>query len=168
MDTLILSSDWRPVASVPWEKAMTIIFTDRAEILAEYDDRIISTPSEEYFMPSVIRFRNGKPPNIRDVKFSKTNVFARDKGRCRYCNKKLTMDSATYDHVVPRAQGGKTLWKNIVISCKKCNNKKGARTPKEANMMLLTRPYRPKNKTFKFMFHGNIPDEWKPFLGKAA
>ena len=28
------------------------------------------------------------------------------------------------DHVIPRDQGGKTSWENIVTSCIKCNSKK--------------------------------------------
>ena len=31
----------------------------------------------------------------------------------------------TFDHVIPRSQGGKTNWTNVVAACRPCNFKKG-------------------------------------------
>ena len=39
---------------------------------------------------------------------------------------------ATFDHVVPRSQGGATTWENVVIACAPCNRQKGGRTPAQA------------------------------------
>lgn len=167
METLVLSSDWRPIYSVSWQDAISIVYTERAEILAEYEDRVIRSAKDEFFMPSVIRFRSGKPPKIMDVKFSKHNLFIRDKGKCQYCNKCLRMAEATLDHVLPKSRRGPKSWNNIVISCRPCNNKKRDRTPEEANMALRQRPRKPEQKLFSATFGRTVPDEWRPFLGKS-
>jgi 5-methylcytosine-specific restriction endonuclease McrA len=46
--------------------------------------------------------------------------------------------------VIPRSRGGRTEWENVVIACSACNRKKGNRTPEEAGMKLLRKPYRPR------------------------
>jgi 5-methylcytosine-specific restriction endonuclease McrA len=86
------------------------------------------------------------------------------------CGQKLPMSQLNYDHVRPRAQGGKTVWENIVVSCYPCNERKGGRTPDEAGMRLLTVPVKPKVLPMNepFIDTTNAPMEWLPFLGKAA
>jgi 5-methylcytosine-specific restriction endonuclease McrA len=54
------------------------------------------------------------------------------------------MPELNYDHVVPRIQGGKTIWENIVTACYPCNDRKGGRTPDQAGMKLRRAPYKPK------------------------
>ena len=81
---------------------------------------------------------------LRGVRFSRENVYLRDQGRCQYCAESVTRSVATYDHVLPRAQGGRTIWENIVTACGACNAKKGPRTPLEAGMPLRKPPYRPR------------------------
>jgi 5-methylcytosine-specific restriction endonuclease McrA len=71
---------------------------------------------------------------------SKRGVLVRDKHTCAYC----TAEANTIDHILPRSRGGKNLWENLVASCGPCNRKKGNRTPEEAHMKLLIKPYRPK------------------------
>jgi hypothetical protein len=61
-----------------------------------------------------------------------------------YCGEPKKMLELNYDHVVPRDQGGRTVWENIVASCYKCNERKRNRTPEQAGMKLLRRPYKPK------------------------
>ena len=77
------------------------------------------------------------------VRFSRENVYLRDQGRCQYCARSVTRSAATYDHVLPRNQGGRTSWENIVICCVPCNQQKGGRTPAQARMHLLIEPIRP-------------------------
>jgi hypothetical protein len=61
-----------------------------------------------------------------------------------YCGQSKKMLELNYDHVVPRDQGGRTVWENIVTSCYPCNSRKRNRTPEQASMKLLRRPYKPK------------------------
>lgn len=60
-------------------------------------------------------------------------VFARDGMRCRYCGDSNDM---TIDHVVPRCQGGSDSADNLVVACRRCNGRKGGRTPQQAGMVL--------------------------------
>jgi 5-methylcytosine-specific restriction endonuclease McrA len=50
---------------------------------------------------------------------------------CPYCLKQFPLSEATKDHIVPASRGGKTDSKNLVLSCAKCNNEKGALTAEE-------------------------------------
>jgi 5-methylcytosine-specific restriction endonuclease McrA len=79
---------------------------------------------------------------------------------------------ATYDHVVPRAHGGKTTWENIVIACVPCNQRKGGRTPTQAGMRLRTPPVRPKKLpellSVTFTFQPGMPDSWRTWLRDIA
>lgn len=55
----------------------------------------------------------------------------RKEGRCTYCAKPLTTDTATMDHIVPLSRGGKTTLANLVVACRSCNMQKHARTAVE-------------------------------------
>ena len=67
-------------------------------------------------------------------------------------------------HVFPKSRGGPKTWDNIVTSCHKCNITKGARTPKEAGMILLKEPRRPKATFIDFYFLKNVPKQWSPYI----
>jgi hypothetical protein len=66
----------------------------------------------------------------------------------------------------PRAQGGKTEWNNISSSCRPCNSSKRDRTPEQAGMRLLRKPYRPKALPLgqPVLAMREIPPEWEPYL----
>jgi len=42
-------------------------------------------------------------------------------GNCCYCGESLTRDTATLEHLVPKAVGGKTSIQNVDIACSNCN-----------------------------------------------
>src|SRR5215831_17650300 len=143
METLVLSAMYEPVARVTWQRAITLLWQNKVEVVEEYTDREIRSVSVTIKMPSVIRFLRALRSRRRAVKFSRENVYMRDRGRCQYCGGRLARFDATYDHVVPRKLGGLTTWENIVIACVACNQKKGGRTPEAAGMRLRTRPQKP-------------------------
>lgn len=95
-------------------------------------------------VPSVIRLVM-PIPHKPVIKFSRQNIYARDRGQCQYCGHKVSWKVFQFEHVVPRAQGGKTGWTNIVVSCGDCNLRKGSRTPEQAGMTLRSKPVRPKS-----------------------
>lgn len=110
-----------------------------------YDDKLESWQTAMY-MPAVIRCIDFvKPPKNFPVfePFTRHNVWNRDKGMCQFCGKKISLRQMTYDHVIPQSLGGPTNWKNIVCACQECNNKKRDRTPNEAGMSLIRKPYAP-------------------------
>ncbi|WP_457756244.1 HNH endonuclease [Thermodesulfatator indicus] len=45
-------------------------------------------------------------------------------GICYYCGRKFKPSELTMDHLIPLAQGGKSVRENLVPACKECNNKK--------------------------------------------
>ena len=52
----------------------------------------------------------------------KDRLYAEGKNKCVYCNKILTREEMTMDHVHPRAKGGREKdLNNLVVSCEKCN-----------------------------------------------
>jgi 5-methylcytosine-specific restriction endonuclease McrA len=140
--TLLLTQGYEPLKVISWQRAITLLTLGKVEIVESYDTDVRS-PTVVFKMPAVARllhaFRRSKKP----VKFSRVNIYARDRYKCVYCRTKLEMAVATYDHVVPRAQGGKTVWTNIVTCCAPCNARKGGRTPTQAGMKLFAMPTRP-------------------------
>ena len=104
----------------------------------------------------------------QEVKFNRRNIYARDGNRCQYCGKKFATTELSLDHVVPRRQGGKSTWDNIVCACLKCNIKKGGRTPAEAHMTLIAVPKRPRrNPVISLKLSEGRYASWKQFLDHA-
>ena len=167
--TLILSAAYEPLRVVPWEAAIVELFTDKVEILAEYDEVIYRNAERGVTMrmPAVARLVKAMPRFKKGVKFSRINVMVRDDFKCQYCGATHKMDRLNYDHVMPRSKGGKTEWTNIVAACYACNDKKGSRTPEQAKMKLLKRPSKPKTLPLgrpAVAIRGRVPEEWKPYL----
>ena len=70
-------------------------------------------------------------------------LFQRDRYLCCYCGSQKRPDLLTRDHIVPVSRGGADSWKNVVTACKPCNQRKGAKSPERAGMMMLYVPYTP-------------------------
>src|SRR5690606_23567782 len=68
------------------------------------------------------------------------NVFLRDCFQCQYCGSNQDL---TFDHLVPRSRGGRTVWENVVTACSPCNLKKGNKSAVAANMRPNQMPYVP-------------------------
>lgn len=120
-------------------------FLEKAELLHDDPEKKLRTPSDQFDFPSVIRLRRYIRLPYKKVVLTRRNVMRRDSFRCQYCGQKSKL---TIDHIHPKSRGGKDTWENLTTACDKCNVKKGNRTPKEANMELLSKPYRPMPITF--------------------
>ena len=104
----------------------------------------------------------------KEVKFTRHNIFERDRNRCQYCGRVFDRKDLNLDHVAPRDRGGPTTWENIVCSCIACNTHKANRTPAEAGMRLVRKPKRPKWRPFMQVNLGtSAHDSWKHFLDIA-
>ena len=145
METLVLDIRFVPVARVSWQRAITLLWEGKVEVVEEYQDRTVRSVTLEFRVPAVIRFLRLIRGKRKAIKFNRENVYARDKGRCQYCSTAVPRHDFTYDHVVPKAQGGHTAWENVVVSCTRCNQTKGGRTPGQAGMRLVHAPGRPKS-----------------------
>jgi len=140
--TLVLSQGYEPLKVISWERAITLLFLGKIEVIEEYDHDIRST-SMVIKMPAVVRLLSAFKRHKKKVKFSRINIFGRDNYKCQYCGTKEKMSDLTYDHVIPKSRGGKTTWKNIVTCCYDCNSKKRDRTPNESGMHLKCKPSQP-------------------------
>lgn len=141
--TLLLTPWYSPHKVIGWQTAVVMLFLGKVEVVDEYDE-IIRAPSLTMKVPAVVRLKKNVGSIKRGVKFSKFNVLQRDGFRCQYCGTKGSVDKLNYDHVLPRSLGGRTIWENIVTSCYDCNSRKAARTPEQAGMKLLAKPFKPK------------------------
>jgi 5-methylcytosine-specific restriction endonuclease McrA len=163
--TLVLSQSYEPVNIVSWKQAITLLFLGKAEVIEEYD-RNIKTTSIVIKIPAVVRLINAFRRHRKAVKFSRVNIYGRDKYTCQYCGVRHTISALTYDHVVPRAQGGKTVWGNIVTACEDCNRRKANRTPDQAGMKLLKVPVQPSATPVLVVTvsRESVPDAWRDYL----
>lgn len=166
--TLVLTPWMSPHRIVPWHEGICLLVTGKVEVLESYTETV-SSPSTTFEIPCVARLTRHINPFKKGVKFSRINVMTRDGFQCQYCGKRLPMRELNYDHVKPRIQGGKTVWENIVTSCYPCNDKKAGRTPEQAGMRLLKKPFRPKTlpMTTPALSVQHIPDSWRFYLTPA-
>ena len=131
---------------------------------------ITTTPADAATraVPRIIRLLGYDKLPRQDVKFNRRNIYARDGNKCQYCGKKMPTTELSLDHVLPKSQGGKSSWENIVCCCVKCNVKKGGRTPDQAHMHLIAKPVKPKRSP---VINIRLADEryasWKQFLDNA-
>lgn len=162
---LLLNITYEPLKVINWKRAIALLFLDKVEVVEEYS-REIHSVSFTIKLPSVVRLlRIVKRPNS-PVKFSRQNIYARDKYRCQYCGGRFPSEELTYDHIIPKSRGGKTKWTNIVTSCIPCNRRKGGRTPTEAGMKLIRKPSKPTwvpalKITIGFR---DVPQSWRDYL----
>ena len=164
--TLVLNADYLPLSVITWQKAITLWYREKVEII-EVHDKEVWAVKFSFKLPSVVRLlryvRTGKRPVVQ---FTRANIYTRDNYTCQYCQKEFDTSDLTFDHVIPVAQGGGRSWENIVSACIPCNRKKGSRTPEEAGMHLMRKPVRP-NYTAMFRVTMGIrktPESWKDFL----
>lgn len=170
-DVLVLSPSYEVINQVTWKRALTLIFEQVVEVVEYYEDWVVRSAHEEHLVPAVIRFLKGALGRKKGVRFSRENVFARDKGKCQYCGCTVPRTDMTLEHVTPRAQGGTTRWDNVVIACFDCNQKKRDRTPAQAGMKLLRKPEKPTSlpgtQHISFPAAGP-PKEWLGYIRSIA
>ncbi len=80
------------------------------------DDEFIRTVHFEIQVPRIIRLLAYDRIPRQKVKFNRRNIFARDGNRCQYCGRKFATSELSLDHVIPRSQGGRATWENIVCA----------------------------------------------------
>lgn len=163
--TLLLSQGYEPIKVISWRRAITLLTLGKVEVIEAYDNEI-SAATLVIKIPAVVRLLRAFRRHNKPVRFSRINIFARDGYRCLYCGAKRLISELTYDHVVPRAQGGKTTWDNIATCCVPCNRKKGNRTPALARMVLRQAPAQPSwtPAVVIRISRSSVPDAWRDYL----
>jgi 5-methylcytosine-specific restriction endonuclease McrA len=179
---LVLNRYYQPVHVTSVKRAFSLLYQGVAKAidaqyrLYEFDDwaalsatnDCITTINRTIRVPRVLVLSAYDHLPRGRVRFSRLNIYARDADTCQYCGKNLPRTELNLDHVLPRSQGGKTTWENVVCSCVPCNLKKGGRTPEQAGMQLLKKPVRPRwTPLFRGATRKVTYREWLPFLHLA-
>jgi 5-methylcytosine-specific restriction endonuclease McrA len=187
---LVLNRLWQAVHVCSVRRALTLLFEGDAQVVfgagdgdfrtlnfqqwrdlsaADPDaDSSVGTVSFRIRVPRVILLMGFDRFPKKEVKFTRHNLFERDRNTCQYCGKVFDRRDLNLDHVIPRDRGGPTTWENIVCSCIPCNTRKANRTPAEAQMRLVRKPKRPKWRPFvQVSFGASIHDSWRHFLDVA-
>lgn len=168
---LVLNRLWQAVNVCSVRRAVGLLFQGHAQVVFEDRGQLITytfndwrdfsletgadgteylrTINYRLLIPKIILLQHYDKLPIKDVKFTRANIFERDRNTCQYCGRAFDRRELNLDHVIPKDQGGHTTWTNIVCSCKKCNTRKGNRTPRQAGMHLVRKPKKP---------------SWHPFL----
>lgn len=125
--TLVLNADYRPLSTWPLsviaaEDAVRAIYRDRVDVVEEWD-AVFRSPSRSIPVPKVVALRH-YAPIAAEPKFCRRSILLRDRYRCQYCGEPFASADLTFDHVVPRAAGGQTVWTNILSACIPCNTRK--------------------------------------------
>lgn len=165
---LVLNADYTPLSYYPlslwpWQTAVKAMFLERVDVIAHYE-REVRSATTRLRLPSVIALKQYVKPSAHPA-FTRFNLFLRDKFQCQYCGSPKDL---TFDHVIPRSQGGRTTWENVATACSPCNLRKGGRTPKEAGIRLMQTPHRPT--TWQLQDHGrsyppnHLHESWLDWL----
>lgn len=167
--TLLLTPWYFPIKVLRWEDAIKMLYENTVDVVAEYDETV-SSPSVTIHVPAVLRLRKLAHTQRRAVRFSRSNVYLRDGYCCQYCGKKKPARELSYDHVVPRSAGGRTIWTNIVTACRTCNSRKDSKTCDEAGMWPRNAPQQPKWLPLSAprIDPKEAPEEWMVFISQAS
>lgn len=172
---LILNADYRclntfPLATWTWHQSICGIVNGIAGVVHEHD-KVVHSQNLTMRLPSVVVLKEYVKA-ARKPAFTKRNIMLRDQFCCVYCGHKFPADTLTWDHVLPRAQGGKTTWENMATACGPCNQRKDAHTPEQAKMPLLWRPWRPTAEELRSIgsrvHTGKMYNGWDLYLNLAA
>lgn len=140
MRVTILSKDYEPLTYCNIERAITLLYLNKAEAIKN-TDKVIHSIYLSFKIPAIIRllYKTNKR-HMPVLRYSRKNVYIRDNHTCQYCGSKKDL---SLDHVFPLSKGGESTWENTVTACLKCNRKKGSKTPEEAGLTLLKKPVKP-------------------------
>ena len=176
---LVLNRSFQPVHVTTAKRALSLLYAgvvraiDREFQTFDFESwaalgtaagsELVRTPTRVIAVPRVVVLQMFNRVPRAKVRFSRLNIYARDDDTCQYCGQRRPRHGLNLDHVVPRSQGGRTTWENVVCCCYECNLRKGGRTPAQAGMRLLRAPTRP---LWSFRAPGgNIRyREWVPYL----
>jgi 5-methylcytosine-specific restriction endonuclease McrA len=147
---LVLNASYEAINICTLKRAMKMIIKGVA-CTEEVSEQEIHSPTVSMKIPLVIRLVNYVQIPRCVVRFSRKNVFIRDRYTCQYCQQRFHPPMLTLDHVLPRSRGGATVWENVATACKKCNTKKGNRTPVEAKMFPKRSPKAPSILTYLYL-----------------
>lgn len=161
MRTLVLNAGYEPLAVVSDRRAIVLVMTGKANILAHEPDNPVFGISGLWDRPSVIILsRYVRVPMSSGVPLTRRGVLRRDNHRCAYCGKVAN----TIDHVQPKSRGGSDSWENLVACCVRCNNEKADRTLRELGWSLSSQPRQPRGTSWLVRGIDRDVPAWNDYL----
>lgn len=142
----------RPVNWMPWQEAVCLyaknmVAWTAGENMFRLNGGICRLTGEQSHIEinSIIAAKGEYRQFKRDLAppLNNRELFRRDSHLCLYCGREHSDRELTRDHILPISRGGRDIWANVTTACKRCNARKGNKTPEEANMRLLAVPYVP-------------------------
>lgn len=185
LPTLVLNKGWVPISIMPVKKAITKVagglatfldtenyttysFEEWMSLPVEDGEPFIQTSHSKIKVPEIIILSDYDKLPKREVKLTRRNLLIRDNYTCQYTGVRISMDTATIDHVIPRSKGGSSTWDNLVMCCLDVNAKKADKTLSEAGLVLAKKPEKPKwspiYARFARLASANIPESWNKFI----
>ena len=187
--TLVLGSDNQPMGYpltlLNAKDTVNMLMLDRAEVVTLSNRYILRGDKDPFQLPSVVRLRHNLH-NIMaavPVPFSRFNLAVRDESTCQYTGQILSWWDddfklrATFDHVIPKVEGGQTCWLNAVLSSAWANSRKGddpletfLEKYKDKGVSLNRRPWEPTPADMLSLAVTNwrtnafMPEDWIEFL----
>ena len=162
---LVLNASYEPINICAARRAIVLVLKGLAHP-EEISPETLHAARRQFNVPSVIRLLEYRRIPHQNRALSRKNILMRDRHVCQYCGKTGQSASLTLDHVIPRSRGGETAWENLVACCHECNNRKGSRTPEEANMKLARVPRAFSLHTSRHLIRllGRGEDQWRKYL----
>jgi 5-methylcytosine-specific restriction endonuclease McrA len=142
----------QPVSWIPWQEAACIYVRERVAWTAggymfalHGGHSRLSGEQSRIEIKSIIAVKgeSRQHPHQTTPPLSNRELFRRDRYTCLYCGYEHRESLLTRDHVKPLSRGGRDHWRNVVTACRRCNTRKGNRSPEQAGMPLLAIPYVP-------------------------
>ncbi|HIQ05966.1 MAG TPA: HNH endonuclease [Anaerolineae bacterium] len=161
---LVLNATYEPLSVVSIKRAVILLLKEKAELVEAAEARL---HAERFSLPVPLVIRlvyYVRIPRRLSLPLTRRTVLARDHYTCQYCGAMPGKALLTVDHVLPRSRGGETTWDNVVTACRRCNQRKGNRTPVEAGMQLRSRPRRPRYVALALLGESSPPESWSKYL----
>lgn len=162
---LVLNASYEPINICAVRRAIVLVLKGLAHP-EEMSSQTLHAARRQFPVPSVIRLLEYRRIPHQNRALSRKNILMRDRHACQYCGRTGQSATLTLDHVIPRSRGGETAWENLVACCHECNNRKGSRTPEEANMRLarVPRPFSLHTSRHLIRLLGRSEDQWRKYL----
>ena len=97
---------YQGIARAVNEQYQTFDFDSWSDLSLSAHDETIGLVNRVIRVPRVILLVTYDRVPKRQVRFSRYNIYARDKCTCQYCGRHLPRQELNLDHVIPRSQGG--------------------------------------------------------------
>ena len=123
-EVLVLNRSFCAVEVSSWQRALSLLYLGRASVVGEdyqthnFKDWVelsrvikknpagfVSTPSFKIAIPEVIALNFFDKAPLREIPFTRRNIYLHYKHRCCYCGKKFALNQLNLDHVIPKSRG---------------------------------------------------------------